>query len=178
MSRRDALTVEERASASGRIADVANAMVDERLARGQVLAVYRSKGSEVDTTAIDVAARAKGLVVAYPRVVSGEQALAFHAVTIDELVPSRFGLREPREDAPPVEIAHIAAFVIPGLAFDKSGARLGWGMGHYDATLVLAAREALRIGLAFECQVVEHVPHEPHDQLLHVIITEVATHVA
>jgi len=145
---------------------------------GGVLAIYRSKGSEVDTTAIDVAARARGVEVAYPRVVDGQHQLAFHLVGVDELVPSRFGLREPRADAPSVDIARIGAFVIPGLAFDRSGVRLGWGLGHYDATLVVADPRAFRIGLAFECQMVDSVPHDPHDQRLHVIITEVATHVA
>jgi 5-formyltetrahydrofolate cyclo-ligase len=172
------MTAEERASASARIAERANELLETRVGRGGVLALYRSKGSEVDTTAIDVAARARGVVVVYPRVVDGEQALAFHRVTIDELVPSRFGLREPRTDAPRVDVRSIAAFVVPGLAFDRNGARLGWGLGHYDATLVAAAESALRVGLSFECQLVEQLPHEAHDQLLHVIITEVATHVA
>jgi 5-formyltetrahydrofolate cyclo-ligase len=178
LSRRDALTADERTRASARIAEAANELLETRVGRGGVLAIYRSKGTEVDTTAIDQAARARGVEVAYPRVVDGQHQLAFHLVGIDELLPSRFGLREPRTDARGVAIDRIAAFVIPGLAFDRSGARLGWGLGHYDATLALASPGALRVGLAFECQMVESVPHEAHDQLLHVIITEVATHVA
>ena len=66
--------------------------------------------------------------------------------------------------------------LLPGLAFDRAGGRIGWGRGHYDATFA-AAPSALRIGLAFERQVVEQVAREAHDEALHIIITEVATHV-
>src|SRR5437867_2990352 len=66
----------------------------------------------------------------------------------------------------------IDAFVVPGLAFDRAGGRVGWGRGHYDATLAAARPDALRIGIAFECQVIDHVPHDPHDALLHYVVTE------
>jgi len=113
----------------------------------------------------------------YPRVHDQARVLAFHAVTPDMLAPSRFGLREPSADAPAVAVDDIAAFAVPGLAFDRQGGRVGWGRGHYDATFAVAAPSALRIGLAFACQVVEHVVREPHDEALHIIITEVTTHV-
>src|SRR5262249_3060380 len=141
-----------------------------------MVALYAAKGSEVATEQIDAFARARGLVVAYPRVNGQARLLTFHAVTLDELVPARFGLREPRLDAPAVELGEIAAVVVPGLAFDRAGGRIGWGRGHYDATFVAASPRALRIGLAFECQIVDAVAHEPHDAALNIIITEVTTH--
>jgi 5-formyltetrahydrofolate cyclo-ligase len=107
---------------------------------------------------------------------TGDRLLAFHAVTLDALAPSRFGLREPSADATRVEVTEIAAFVVPGLAFDRSGGRIGWGRGHYDATFAAASPDALRVGLAYECQLIEQVEREPHDVALHIIITEVATH--
>jgi 5-formyltetrahydrofolate cyclo-ligase len=173
---RDAMAVEDRAAASATICDAANGLMSARLAPGAVVALYSAKGSEVDTTRIDAMARSRGLVVAYPRVVSDTRKLRFHAVALDELAPSRFGLREPSADAPGVEVEDIAAFVVPGLAFDRSGWRVGWGRGHYDATLAAAAPDALRAGLAFECQLIEQVPREPHDAALQFIITEVATY--
>ena len=75
-----------------------------------------------------------------------------------------------------VAVEEVAAFVVPGLAFDRAGGRVGWGRGHYDATLAAASPGALRIGLAYECQLVEQVAREPHDAALHIIITEVATY--
>jgi 5-formyltetrahydrofolate cyclo-ligase len=170
------MAAEDRVRASIAIGDAANQLLANRLSAGAVLAIYAAKGSEVETTRIDVAARARGLVVAYPRVVEGSQKLRFHAVTFDELAPSRFGLREPSADAPGVAIEEVAAFMVPGLAFDRSGWRIGWGRGHYDATLAAASPDALRVGLAYECQLIEQVPREPHDVALHIIITEVATY--
>jgi 5-formyltetrahydrofolate cyclo-ligase len=170
------MTPAERAAASAVICDAANAVLAARLSPGLIVAVYAAKGSEVDTGRIDTAARARGLVVAYPRVHGRARLLAFHAVTPEALAPSGFGLREPSSDAPAVAVEDIAAFVVPGLAFDRMGGRLGWGRGHYDATFAAAPR-ALRIGLAFERQVVDQVAREAHDEALHIIITEVATHV-
>ena len=177
LSRRDALPVEERAAASVVICDAANALLAARVVPGAVVALYAAKGSEVDTSRIDAAARAAGYAVVYPRVSDVARSLTFHGVTLDELAPTRFGLREPNADAPGVEVADIAAFVVPGLAFDRAGGRIGWGRGHYDATFAAASPSALRVGLAYECQLVEHVAPEPHDVALHILITELATYV-
>jgi 5-formyltetrahydrofolate cyclo-ligase len=173
---RDAMTAGERAAASATICDAANAALVARLSAGDVVALYAAKGSEVDTGPIDAFARDRGLVVAYPRVNGRARLLAFHAVAPEALAPSGFGLREPSADAPAVAVDDIAAFVVPGLAFDRAGGRLGWGRGHYDATFA-AAPKALRIGLAFERQLLDQVAREAHDEPLHIIITEVATHV-
>jgi 5-formyltetrahydrofolate cyclo-ligase len=173
LSLRDALTDAERASASAAIAVVANQLLDG--VTGTV-ALYAPKGSEVDPTAIDRALRARGVVVVYPRVVDGQRLLAFHRASPDELVAARFGLREPpADDVTRVAVDQIAAFVVPVLAFDRDGGRIGWGRGHYDATLA-AAPSALRIGLAFACQLVDHIDHEPHDVRLHHVITDAASY--
>lgn len=169
--------MEERAAASVAICDTANALLVQRVVPGAAVALYAAKGSEVDTARVDAAARSAGLVVVYPRVIEGARSLMFHGVTLDELAPARFGLREPNADAPRVEVADIAAFVVPGLAFDRAGGRIGWGRGHYDATFAAASSAALRIGLAFECQLIEHVAPEPHDVALHILITELAMYV-
>ena len=171
------MTAAERAIAGAAICGAANALLAARLSSGAVVALYAAKGSEVDTVQIDTFARGCGLVVAYPRISGNARLLAFHVVQRDELAPARFGLREPSADAPAVAVADIAAFVVPGLAFDRAGGRIGWGRGHYDATFAAAAPSALRVGLAYECQLVEQVAREAHDVALNIIITEVATHV-
>jgi 5-formyltetrahydrofolate cyclo-ligase len=175
LAQRDALSEAERAARSAKIAEVVDAVLENAEEDLGVVALYAAKGSEVDTTAIDAAVRARGLTVAYPRVIGDATALAFHAAQIDELVPSRFGLREPRPDAPAVDLVQIGVFFIPGLAFDRAGGRIGWGRGHYDATLA-ASPAAWRIGLAYDFQVVNEVAREAHDTLLHTIITEVTTY--
>jgi 5-formyltetrahydrofolate cyclo-ligase len=167
LSRRDALTPAERASATARISEEVEGLL-RTLPAGAVVGLYAAKGSEVATDDIDRRVRALGLRVAYPRVIDGAKRLAFAEAEIGELVTGRFGLRE-------LELDDIAAFIVPGIAFDRGGGRVGWGHGHYDATLT-AAPAAVRIAIAFECQVLDHVPRDPHDALLHHIVTEVASY--
>ncbi len=174
LSRRDALTAEERAIATARIADQVEGLLHV-LPAGAVVGLYAAKGSEVATDEIDRRARAMGLRVAYPRVIDGAKRLAFAEAEIGELVAGRFGLREPHASTPEIVLADIAAFIVPGIAFDRGGGRVGWGHGHYDATLT-AAPAAVRIGIAFECQVLDHVPRDPHDALLHHIVTDVTSY--
>jgi 5-formyltetrahydrofolate cyclo-ligase len=170
LSRRDLLPDAVRAAASEAIGDAVAALL-ERLAAGSIVALYAPKGTEVATAHLDGLVRARGLRVVYPRIVDRDRRLAFHEVGVGELVPSRFGLREPRADAATVETAAIDVFVIPGLAFDRAGWRIGWGRGYYDATLA-GAPAARRIGVAFDCQIVDSVPHDVHDARMHTVVTE------
>lgn len=171
LARRDALTPSERAAASLAIGSRAASV----LPGAGVVALYAPKGSEVATAGLDAALRARGIGVAYPRVIPGGLRLDLHLVTIDALVPGTFGLREPAADAARVDLATITAFCVPGLAFDRTGGRVGWGRGYYDATLA-AAPAAMRVGLAFECQLLDAVPAEAHDIKLHHVITELASY--
>jgi 5-formyltetrahydrofolate cyclo-ligase len=90
-----------------------------------------------------------------------------------DLRPGYCDIPEPDPDrailVPPEKI-EIA--VIPGSVFDIQGGRLGYGGGYYDRFLVNDAPRALRIGFAFELQLVDKVPLEPHDQPLDILITE------
>ncbi|MBV8762371.1 MAG: 5-formyltetrahydrofolate cyclo-ligase [Deltaproteobacteria bacterium] len=174
LSRRDALTAEERAAAESTITDGVLVLLAS-VPKGGVIGLYAAKGSEVATTAIDARVRAAGFRVAYPIVESGARQLTFAEAQIGELVPGPYGLREPAATAARVALDAIVAFVIPGVAFDRAGGRIGWGRGHYDATLA-AAPAAVRIGIAFECQVVDRVDRDPHDVLLHHVVTEVASY--
>jgi len=171
------MTGDERAEASTRIAERLEHEELSRLEPGAVVALYAAKGSEVATAAVDAAARARGLRVVYPRVSNGDRVLMLCEVSPEKLVAGRFGLQEPAADAPGVAIDEVSLFVVPGVAFDRAGGRLGWGHGHYDATLAKARPDARRVGIAFECQVVDRLRREPHDEVMHVIVTEVATHV-
>jgi len=170
LARRDALSPAEREAASAAIAIRASALLP-----AGIVALYAPKGSEVDATVLDTLLRVRGLTVVYPRVIDGQALLEFRVASLDDLVVGRFGLREPPTTADLVDVLQITAFVVPGLAFDREGGRVGWGRGHYDVTLA-AAPAALRIGLAFECQLLDHVPAEPHDMKLHHVITELASY--
>ena len=173
LSLRDSFAADARARASARIAERAT----ELLAARTTVALYAPKGSEVDTLALDENLRARGARVVYPRVVDGARVLEFHEAAPARLIASRFGLREPRADwRDVVGLVEIDAFVVPGVAFDRAGGRLGFGRGHYDATLAAASPRALRAGLAFEIQIVDDVPREAHDVGLDVVVTETASY--
>lgn len=170
LARRDQMEEGQRIEGAKVIAARAEATL-AALAPGDAVAVYAAKGSEVDATLIDARARQLGLRVGYPRVVRAQHWLSFHEVTLAELSRAGFGLREPAEGAQLLPLSDIRCFFVPGLAFDATGGRLGWGRGYYDNTFARAPH-ALRIGLAFECQVVDRVPMGEHDIPLHELFTE------
>ena len=166
LSRRDLMPEAERVAAAARIVTTIGAL----LPAGTV-ALYAAKSTEVELAGLDAELRARGVRVVYPRVVAGQRVLE---MAEGDLAPGSFGLREPTGAAVP--LAEIAAFVVPGIAFDRAGGRLGWGHGYYDATLALARPDALRIGVALECQLVEHLPRDAHDINLDLVVTEAATY--
>ena len=96
--------------------------------------------------------------------------------SVDDLEENHFYLLEPREDAVEIiEPTEVDLFVIPGIAFDKKGNRLGQGKGFYDRLLPQAKPEAKKIALTFELQLVEKVPTEEHDVKMDKIVTEKRT---
>jgi 5-formyltetrahydrofolate cyclo-ligase len=135
--------------------------------------LYAAVGSEVETATLDRALRSQGCAIAYPRCVdvrTAERALVFCRVeNLDELRPGAFGLSEPL-DAQPLASLHLEAVIVPGVAFDRLGRRLGYGGGYYDRWL--AAFTGLSVGLCFEAQIVEDLPEDAHDVRLQTVITE------
>ncbi|MGM0576812.1 MAG: 5-formyltetrahydrofolate cyclo-ligase [Myxococcota bacterium] len=142
------------------------------LARGaRVVAVYAAMGGEADPSAFDRRWVAEGGVVAFPRVV-GPGAMDFRRVDDpDTLVAGYRGIREPPEDAPRVPWEDIDVLVVPGVAFDLQGHRLGQGGGFYDRMLATAPAP-YAVGLAYELQVVDHVPRGEHDMQVDAVVTE------
>lgn len=143
----------------------ANHSVDRPLAYALL---YAALPGEVDTAPIDVALRARGVAVAYPRVVGARQ-LMLHLAAPEGLRASRNGIREPDAAAPVLPPARVDLMVVPGLAFDAAGCRLGFGGGYYDV-LLSQAPEALRCGLCHPFQLLERVPAEAHDVRVDLVI--------
>lgn len=167
---RDATPAADRAAAAVAIAHTVDAQYLATLPAGSVVALFAAMRSELDLRELDARARARGLQVAYPRVVRGERALHFHLATLDELQVATFGVPEPRPAAPTVPASAIALVVVPGLAFTAAGARLGWGAGHYDATLSAIAGPA--VGVALASLVIDHLPESVHDRRVDAVVTE------
>ena len=104
---------------------------------------------------------------AFP-VVKSETEMSFKkAVRIFE--KSGMGVQEPA-DGQDVQLSEVSGFVIPALAFDKQGVRLGRGKGYYDRSLVHFNKN--KIGVCFEASLCESLPAEPHDLKCETIITE------
>lgn len=90
-----------------------------------------------------------------------------------ELCPGRFGVLEPPAGAPEEAPAVGDAVVVPGVAFDRAGGRLGRGGGHYDRAFPPGAPGApLLVGFAHAFQLVECVPSDSHDRRMDAIVTE------
>jgi len=88
----------------------------------------------------------------------------------DELIRRKWNVPEPREIRP-VDTSDLDLILVPGLAFDRQGVRLGHGGGHYDR-LLTGMKRTFRLGIAFHAHVIEQLPREPHDQRVHAILTE------
>jgi len=144
------------------------------LPAGATVVLYAAKGSEIATDDLAAAALARGLALAYPRIVAGTRRLSFHLAGPGDLRPGTFGIPEPPASAPAIEADWAELVFLPGLAFDRRGVRLGWGQGHYDTTL--AGTDVFRVGLAYDSQLVDEIPDDEHDIPVHMIATEVGLH--
>ncbi len=97
--------------------------------------------------------------------------------SLDELAPGRFGIQEPcvavrQAVERQVTASDLDLVLVPGVAFDRRGGRLGYGRGFYDRLLARIRPDATRVGLAFDCQVFDAIPQQPHDQRLDRVVTE------
>lgn len=94
----------------------------------------------------------------------------------DDLTAGRFGLLEPKEDCQRLGVpGDVDLAVVPGVAFDERGYRLGYGAGFYDRFLAALPASALKIGLGYEQQIVPSVYPQGHDQPVDLVITEKRT---
>ena len=139
------------------------------------LFIYVNFRSELETMELIHRCLSQGKRVAVPLVDASTVSMIPLLITDPEkdLVPGYYDIPEPDpRKSSRVAAREIDAAVIPGSVFDVHGGRLGYGGGYYDRFLVNDAPQARRIGLAFEMQVVEEVPVQPHDQPLDILITE------
>ncbi|MHB1135456.1 MAG: 5-formyltetrahydrofolate cyclo-ligase [Coriobacteriia bacterium] len=142
------------------------------IAAASAIMVYGPSPEEVDVSVLEFALRERGTRIAYPRV-AGRHVLALHWVDQDtRLVTGSFGLREPAADAPEARFGALSALIVPGVAFDPMGNRLGFGGGFYDALLAGVEGGPLTIGVAYDEQVFTEVPHHTHDRPMDIVVTQ------
>ncbi|HEY7529699.1 MAG TPA: 5-formyltetrahydrofolate cyclo-ligase [Gemmatimonadota bacterium] len=167
-ARRKALRPEEVDLRSAVIQEALLALEEYRAAR-VVHAYVGVKGNEVRTDRVLLETLRSGRRLALPRVAG--QDLAHHEVrALSELRAAAFGLLEPAADAPAVGTDELDLVIVPGLAFDRRGNRLGLGRGYYDR--FLAGVRAPRVALLYSTQLVERVPAGPRDVAVDLLVTD------
>ncbi len=168
---RDALDPAERAAASVTIGR--HIMALPSFAAARVVLLTLPFRSEWDTRALFRAARAAGKTVALPRVDGVARMLQLHDVGDEsDTAPGHRGIPEPTADAPMIAVDAIDWVLVPGVAFDHTGRRLGYGGGFYDRLLASVAKHIARVAGAFDVQVVDRVPAAPHDLTVDLVITD------
>ena len=186
IARRDAIDLNVRTAKSAAICARLVELLDRlSAAAAHTVAVYAAMGSEVDPAAFAAAAARRGWRVAYPCMFSAADAAAcgqrmcMRAVAASDAATAPFVIHPTRTFAaedfdsdrfPIVPAKALDMIVVPLVAFDCAGARLGYGGGCYDRYLPMVSPACQIIGIAFDEQRVDHVPTDTHDlPLPHII---------
>lgn len=187
IARRNALDLDVRAAKSAVVcARLVELMESSGTAGQRTVVAYAAMGSEVDPAAFAAAAAARGWRVAYPCMLSASDAAAcgqrmcMRTVAAGDVSAAPF-IAHPtrafvatdidRDRFPIVPAETLDMIIVPLVAFDRAGARLGYGGGCYDRYLPTLRPDCHIIGIAFDEQRVDHVPTEAHDLPLPNIIS-------
>ena len=150
------------------------ALATNLFASGKRVAAYWATGSELSLKPLLALLLARGVFVYLPRIAAAGEMhfLRFHGESC--LAPSPHGVLSPKVDAfGPIAAHDIDVMLLPLLAFDSRGARLGQGGGYYDRYLQgISANKPLRVGVGFHFQALAQVPHATLDERLHAAITD------
>ena len=169
---RDALDPAYRAAASQTIATRLEAL--SSFTAAQVVLVTLPFASEWDSRPFAHAALAAGKTLAMPRVNNTTRMLELHAISdiAGHVVPGYRGIPEPLPQLPRIDAATIDWVLVPGVAFNAQGYRLGYGGGFYDRLMTTLKPTAARIAGAFDAQIAPRIPAAAHDLRVDLIVTE------
>jgi 5-formyltetrahydrofolate cyclo-ligase len=144
--------------------------------RASTVMVYIDVRTEVRTRHNLPAMLATGKRIVVPYCINNILEL-FHLENMDELAIGMYKILEPKEELRPlapkkVDVSELDLIMVPGVAFDRLGSRMGHGFGYYDKLLEHARADAPLVALAFECQLFPEIPTQDHDVFMDKIITE------
>lgn len=135
----------------------------------ETILTYMPTRTEVDLCALLVTFPHKNWLL--PRILPEEDhRMVFHPYDPDHLVQHPFGMAEPAPDLPQVPPVEIQLVLVPGLAFDRCGWRLGYGGGYFDR--FLKDFRGVSVGVVFQALLLESIPHGEHDVPMHWLATE------
>jgi len=131
---------------------------------------FAAAPEELDPAALIASLRERGASICLPRI-TGPGSLSLHSCEIGHaLEEGPFGLRQPSADTPEVFADSVDLVIVPGVAFDSRGMRLGFGGGYYDR-LLASIPHAYRLALAFDGQLLANIPAEEHDESVDAVVT-------
>ncbi|KAB2344115.1 5-formyltetrahydrofolate cyclo-ligase [Actinomadura rudentiformis] len=161
---------DERAAASRSMRDAL--LSAPELEMGGTIAAYVSFGAEPDTRGLIFGLWKRGAYVLLPRLLpDGDLDWASYEGP-DSLVPGPMGLLEPAEPPRgPEAVASADVVLVPAVAIDRTGLRLGRGGGSYDRALARVGPAILTVGLVYDAELVDEVPAEPHDRRVRAVVT-------
>lgn len=142
--------------------------------KAEIIAVYSAVGYEVDLKRFIAEAFAKGKRICLPR--SLDKAVGSHHYEMAEISDEndldmgKFNIPEPGRNCQVCEVQKIDVWLVPGIAFDLSGTRLGRGAGVYDRLLENVA--GIKIGVLYQVQIVDFLPRDKHDCRMDMLVTE------
>jgi 5-formyltetrahydrofolate cyclo-ligase len=141
----------------------------EQFKKSEHILVYLSKEKEVDSHGLvrDLINKNKSV---YAPKVHGQDLHAYHIHRWSDLEPGQFDILEPINHHERIPLEKLDLILVPGIAFTPDGHRIGYGKGYYDA--LLKDMDAIKIGLAFEEQIVDDFPREDHDIPVDIVITD------
>ncbi len=173
LKQRDALSANEIAARSAAAGERLLSLPEVGAAR--LVLFFVSFGSEIDTVPMISRSLAAGKRVAVPRVERSAHSLMPYELRDlqSDLASGAYGILEPKPDRPPARLDEIEVVIVPAVAWDEEGFRVGYGAGYYDRFLPQVP-QAVRIGLGFEMQVRSDVPRGPNDLPVDILVTEAA----
>ena len=167
--RRDALPAAERAKAAEIIA---TRPFPVAMNAGMIVSGFMPLKTEINPLPLMRKLASAGAQLALPAIAGRGNPLIMRAFAFgDELASGQWGIREPRPEAPEV-VPDI--LLVPMLAFDRTGHRIGYGAGYYDMTIARARsiKPMVAVGIAFAAQEIPEVPVTPRDARLDLVLTE------
>lgn len=168
LAKRQGISAESVSALSAKIAE--RLMQDSDVKQAQNVALYAAFRQEVSTAELADWFLSQGKRVCFPRVEENERLVFVPIKSLSQLKPGRFGVLEPDLVSSWVPLEELDLMLIPGVAFDEKGGRLGLGKGYYDRTL--KDFRGLSVGLAYDFQIVSEVPQEVWDQRVDRVFAE------
>lgn len=169
LAHRKSLSPEEFRSASLQIQKTF--LETDNFRRARSVLVYSPINHEVDTELIVLSALKSGKKIAFPSVV-GDELFFCEVQDRSSLKKGTFGILEPCAAGKILTPEEAELLVVPGVAFDLHGHRIGYGKGYYDKTLHRLEGHGKLVGLCYDFQLVDEILAEPHDVKMDLIITE------